>query len=89
VASIKPTNFAAYSPLGDKLLLAHHSTLTVIDSYTYQTLKTISLSNQPLPSLSSSLKQAPSKAVSSIYFSSFEEVLVLMGQNSLSVVTGW
>ena len=90
VASIKPANYAAYSPLGDKLILGHHSSLTLIDSYTYQIIKTISVNSQPAALLTSSLnKQKASKLISSVHFNSNEEMLVMMGQNSLSLVTGW
>jgi hypothetical protein len=90
VASIKATTFAVYSLLGDKLILAHHSSLTIIDSYTYQIVKSISLNNQPIASLTSlANKQQISKTISAIYMSSFDEMVILCGQNSLSVVSGW
>jgi hypothetical protein len=90
VASIKPTNFAAYSLFGDKLILAHQSSLTIIDSYTNQIIKTISLNNQPISSLTSSFnKQQVPKMISGIHLSSFDEFMILWGQNSLSIVRGW
>ena len=90
VASIKPTNLASYSLLGDKLILAHHSSLTIIDSYTHQIVKTISLNNQPISSLTSPInKQQVSKMISAIHLNSFDEFMVLWGQNSLSIVSGW
>lgn len=90
VASIKPTSFAVYSLLGDKLILAHHSSLTIIDSYTYQIIRNIALNSQPIASLTSlTNKQVSSKMISAIYMSSFDEMMILCGHNSLSVVSGW
>lgn len=90
VASIKPTTFGVYSLLGDKLILAHHTSLTVIDSYTYQIIRNIALNSQPIASLTSpNNKQPSSKMISAIYMSSFDEMMVLCGHNSLSVVSGW
>lgn len=54
VSPIQNTRHAAYSPLGDKIILATGSCLTVIDAYTFRTVNVIGLPNIQLQSLVSS-----------------------------------
>lgn len=90
VTSLKNCKLATYSPLGDKLVLATPGSLIVIDSYTFRTIRVLPLPNLVISPLTSSVtsmnRQAGTKNINSMHFLSNDELMLLSGHNTISIV---
>jgi hypothetical protein len=88
VSSLQYTSLAVFSPLGDKIVLAAGASLIVLDAYTYRTIRQVALPNlQPQQGLSSPSSSEP-KTINDLYFVDNEQMMVLSGHNTLSMVYG-
>lgn len=45
ITSIKNCSLAKYSPLGDKIIIANNGSVIVLNSYTFEVMKTVTLPN--------------------------------------------
>ena len=83
VTPVKHCRQAAFSPLGDKIVLASHNTFTILDSYTFRTLNQVDLPNMLLQPSSQNILPEP-KAINDFLFTSNDDLLFLSGHNTLT-----
>lgn len=94
ITSIKNCNIAKYSPLGDKIVLATNGAVIILNSYTFQVIKTISLPNilsQTQLKRVSNIRQrlpviANPKLITDLAFLKNGDMLVFSGNNSFSFI---
>lgn len=95
VTSIKDCKVATYSPLGDIIALATNGVILIVNSYTYQLIKTVALPNiigSTLPrrvsktELNKPAASCLSKAINKLLFVNNDDLLVFSGSNTLSLI---
>jgi hypothetical protein len=85
---------AKYSPLGDKIVLATKGAVIVLNSYTFEVLKTVALPNiltqTQLKRISSVRQKMPAminpKLITDFIFLKNGDILVFSGHNSFSLI---
>jgi hypothetical protein len=89
VTPVQRCRLAAFSPLGDKIVLATNNCYSVLDSYTFRTLCEVALPNLLMqPSSLGEVSCPDPKAVSDIRFTGNDQLLILSGHNTLTLALG-
>ena len=83
---IKNCRKAAYSPLGDKLIIATGSIFMILDSYTMRTLNQVYLPNLSLQSSMTNNQLFEPKKINDFKFISNDSFIVLSGYNTLTEI---
>lgn len=94
ITSIKSCNLAKYSPLGDKIVLATNGAVIILNSYTFEVMKTVPLPNlltqTQIKRFSSVRQKVPvlnnPKAITDFIFQKNGDILTFSGHNSFSLI---
>lgn len=86
VSSVQHTTLAAFSPLGDKIVLVTGSSLTILNAYTYRAIRQVALPNLQLQAGLDLPSSSEPKTITEVYFINNQQMMVLSGHNTISLV---
>lgn len=97
ITSIKNCSLAKYSPLGDKIVLATNGAVIILNSYTFEVMKTVALPNiltqTQIKRFSSIRQKVPAfinpKVITDFVFQKNGDILAFSGHNSFTLILNY